>query len=174
MPLILGYFNVILKMQFSSLFYWLVSSDLLIMPSDECYGILLMISQHWFQQWLGDFKLIKDITFLTHYKVNTGSQEIDIHGWYSLMNLKFAPNCLCRNKWGRWCHNANVLHSYGVLILTSNRPSLVAMVKWIINVCLHWVHVSSKHDIICKEQNAISLNYEVIDPPFSFMTVICL
>ena len=90
------------------------------------------------------------------------------------MNINFAPNYMCRTKRGRWCHNANVLHSYDVLILTSNRPSLVAMVKWIINVCLHWVHVSSKHDIMCKEQNAISLNYEVINPWFSLMNVICL
>ena len=45
----LGDLNVILKMQFSVLFYWLVSSDLLmIMPSDECHRALLMISQDWF------------------------------------------------------------------------------------------------------------------------------
>ena len=44
----LGDLNVILKMQFSILFYWMVSSDLLmIMPSDECHRTLLMISQHW-------------------------------------------------------------------------------------------------------------------------------
>ena len=41
--------NMILKMEFSILFYWLVSLDLLmIMPSDECHRTLLMISQHWF------------------------------------------------------------------------------------------------------------------------------
>ena len=46
----LGDLNAILKMEFSILFYWLVSSDLLvIMPSDECHRILLMISQHWFR-----------------------------------------------------------------------------------------------------------------------------
>ena len=38
------------KMLFSILFYWLVSSDLLmIMPSDECHCTYLKISQHWFR-----------------------------------------------------------------------------------------------------------------------------
>ena len=50
----LGDLNVILKMWFSILFFWLLSSDLLmIMPSDECHRTLLMISQHWFRWWLG-------------------------------------------------------------------------------------------------------------------------
>ena len=44
----LGDLNAILKMEFSILFYWLVSSDLLmIMPSNEWHRTLLMISQHW-------------------------------------------------------------------------------------------------------------------------------
>ena len=44
----LGDLNVILKMWFSILFYWQVSSDfLMIMPSDECHRTLLIISQHW-------------------------------------------------------------------------------------------------------------------------------
>ena len=46
-------FNLILKVLSSILFYWLVSSDLMIMPSDECHGTYLKISQHWFRQWLG-------------------------------------------------------------------------------------------------------------------------
>ena len=38
----------ILKALSSILFYWLVSSDLfMIMPSDECHGTYLKISQHW-------------------------------------------------------------------------------------------------------------------------------
>ena len=42
-----GDLDTILKIEFSILFYWLVSSDLLMtMPSDECHRILLMISQH--------------------------------------------------------------------------------------------------------------------------------
>ena len=45
--------DVILEMQFSILIYWLVSSDLVIMPPDECHGTFLMISQHWFRWWLG-------------------------------------------------------------------------------------------------------------------------
>ena len=50
----LGDLNVILKISFSILLYWLVSSNLLmIMSSDECHRTLLMISQHWFRQWLG-------------------------------------------------------------------------------------------------------------------------
>ena len=50
----LGDLNAILKMQFSILFYWLVSSDLLmIIPPDECHRTLLMISQGWFRQCLG-------------------------------------------------------------------------------------------------------------------------
>ena len=50
----LGDLDAILKMEFSILFYWLVSSDnLMIMPSDECHRTLLMISQHWFRWWLG-------------------------------------------------------------------------------------------------------------------------
>ena len=44
----------ILKVLSSFLFYWLVSSHLLMkMPSDECHGTFLKISQHWFRQWLG-------------------------------------------------------------------------------------------------------------------------
>ena len=46
----LGDLDVILKIRFSILFYWLVSWDLcMIMPSDECHRTLLMISQHWFR-----------------------------------------------------------------------------------------------------------------------------
>ena len=46
----LGDLNAIPKMEFSILFYWLESSDLLmIMPSDECVRTLLMIRQHWFR-----------------------------------------------------------------------------------------------------------------------------
>ena len=46
----LGDLDAILKLEFSILFYWLVSSDLLmIMPSNECHRTLLMISQHWFR-----------------------------------------------------------------------------------------------------------------------------
>ena len=45
-----GDMNAILKIWFSILFYWLVSSYLLmIMPSDECHRTLLMIIQHWFR-----------------------------------------------------------------------------------------------------------------------------
>ena len=45
-----GHLDAILKLQFSFLFYWLVSSDLLmIMHPDECHGTSRMISQHWFQ-----------------------------------------------------------------------------------------------------------------------------
>ena len=40
----LGEPNVILKMLFLSLFYWCVSSDLMMMPSEECQRTLLMIS----------------------------------------------------------------------------------------------------------------------------------
>ena len=46
----LGYLNLILEMQISVSFYWLVSSALLmIISSDECHRTLLMISQHWFR-----------------------------------------------------------------------------------------------------------------------------
>ena len=42
--------NATQKMWFSILFYWLVSSALLmIMPFDECHKTLLMISQPWFR-----------------------------------------------------------------------------------------------------------------------------
>ena len=45
--------DAILKMQNSISFSWLASSDLLlIMPSQECHKTSLMISQHWFRQWL--------------------------------------------------------------------------------------------------------------------------
>ena len=44
----LGDLDAILKLQFSILFYWLVSSHCpMIMPWDECHGTSLMISQHW-------------------------------------------------------------------------------------------------------------------------------
>ena len=50
----LGDLDAILKLQFSILFYWLVSSHrLMIMPWDECQGTSPMISQQWFRQWLG-------------------------------------------------------------------------------------------------------------------------
>ena len=39
-----------LEMQFSIVFYWLISSCLLmILAWDECHGTLLMINQHWFR-----------------------------------------------------------------------------------------------------------------------------
>ena len=42
--------DAILKTQFSILYYWLVSSDLLmISPSDECHGTSLMRSKLWFR-----------------------------------------------------------------------------------------------------------------------------
>ena len=45
-----GDLDSILKVLSSILICWLVSSDLLmIMPSDECHGIYLKISQHWFR-----------------------------------------------------------------------------------------------------------------------------
>ena len=41
-------------MQFSTLFYWLVSLDLLtIMPWNKSHKILLIINQYWFRQWVG-------------------------------------------------------------------------------------------------------------------------
>ena len=47
----LGDLNEILKMEFTILFHWLVSSDLLmIMPSNECHVTLSVISQHWCRQ----------------------------------------------------------------------------------------------------------------------------
>ena len=39
--------DAILKRIFSIVVYWLVSSNLIIMSSDEWHGTLLMISQHW-------------------------------------------------------------------------------------------------------------------------------
>ena len=43
-----GDLNLILKMQYSVLFCWWISSNLLITkPLDECHGTWLMISQHW-------------------------------------------------------------------------------------------------------------------------------
>ena len=43
-----------LEMQFSIVFYWLISSCLLmILAWDECPGTILMINQHWFRKWLG-------------------------------------------------------------------------------------------------------------------------
>ena len=50
----LGDLDAILKLQFSILFYWLVSSHHpMVMPSDECHGTSPIISQHWFRYWLG-------------------------------------------------------------------------------------------------------------------------
>ena len=44
----LGDLDVILKIQFSSLLYLYLSSDLfMIMPSDECHKTLVLISQSW-------------------------------------------------------------------------------------------------------------------------------
>ena len=50
----LGDLDANLEIQFSSLLYWLVHSELLLIrPSDEQYRTLLMISQYRFRQWLG-------------------------------------------------------------------------------------------------------------------------
>ena len=40
--------------------------------------------------------------FLTHYEVNTVWQEIDIHGWYWLVNISFRPVCMCKNTNSIW------------------------------------------------------------------------
>ena len=46
--------NVIWKMSFSILLYWLVSSNLpKIISLDDCHRTFLMVSQHWFREWLG-------------------------------------------------------------------------------------------------------------------------
>ena len=46
----LGDLDAILRLQFSILFYWLVSSDfLMIIHPDECHGTSRMVSQHWFR-----------------------------------------------------------------------------------------------------------------------------
>ena len=47
--LILGKSGLIFKMQFSILFYWLVSSDLMLMPSEQGQKMLLMINQYSFR-----------------------------------------------------------------------------------------------------------------------------
>ena len=44
---------MILKMKISNWLYWNVSSRLMIIPSDECNGIVLMISHICFRQWHG-------------------------------------------------------------------------------------------------------------------------
>ena len=48
-----GDLDAIFKMKYSILFYWLVFTDLLSMPSNECHGTVLMISQNWFRYWFG-------------------------------------------------------------------------------------------------------------------------
>ena len=45
--------DAILKRNFSIVYYWLVSSNLVIMSSDEWHGTLLKISQYWLRWWLG-------------------------------------------------------------------------------------------------------------------------
>ena len=47
----LGDLGGILDMEFSFLFLFLVSSELMIMPSGECNGTFLMRSQRWFRWW---------------------------------------------------------------------------------------------------------------------------
>ena len=49
----LGDLDAIIKMSFSLFLYWLASSDLTIMSSNECHRTLQMISQHWFRIWPG-------------------------------------------------------------------------------------------------------------------------
>ena len=44
----MGQLDVISEMQFSVLFYWLASSDLMILPSDERTNTIPMIRQQWF------------------------------------------------------------------------------------------------------------------------------
>ena len=49
----LGVLNESFDKQFSSYFHWLMADvSLMKFPSDECQLTPLMISQHWFRQWL--------------------------------------------------------------------------------------------------------------------------
>ena len=49
--------------------------------------------------------------FLTHWAVNTGWQEIDINGCYSLVNIAFAPICTRKNNRRIWRHNVSISRS---------------------------------------------------------------
>ena len=78
----LGDLDSLWKVLFSILFYWLVSSHLLtIMPSDECHGTYLKISQNWFRQWLGAIRQ-QVITWanvdpdLRHHMASLGHNEL--------------------------------------------------------------------------------------------------
>ena len=91
----LGDLDVILKIRFSILFSWLVSWDFcMIMPSNECHRILLMISQHSFRWWLGAVrqqaitwaKLTKICVVIWWYPGNFNCQVISSHG------IKYARN----------------------------------------------------------------------------------
>ena len=54
---------------------------------------------------------IYELGFLTRQAVNTGRQEIDINGCYSLVKIAFAPLCACKNNGGIWRHNASTPRS---------------------------------------------------------------
>ena len=82
--------NVILKILPPILLYWLVSSNLLmIMWSDGCHRTLLMISQHWFRQWLGVVRQ-QAITWtrvdqdLQCHTASLGPNELIQSSWYAI------------------------------------------------------------------------------------------
>ena len=80
-----GNLDVIFKMPFSILFYWLESYDLLMMmPSYECQGTLLMISQHWLRWWLSAVRE-QGITWAIYAPIYSFTQQQLINPLWSIM-----------------------------------------------------------------------------------------
>ena len=48
-------------------------------------------------------------------------QEINIPGWYSPVNVNFAPFCVYKNSWWTWSHNTN----YSCLHDITHHPTLL-------------------------------------------------
>ena len=44
-------------------------------------------------------------SFRTPHAVNTGWRQIDIHGCYLTVKIRFGPICASKNNWGIWWHD---------------------------------------------------------------------
>ena len=44
-------------------------------------------------------------TFRTPHAMNTGWRQIDIHGCYLTVKIRFGPICASKNNWGIWWHD---------------------------------------------------------------------
>ena len=61
-------------------------------------------------------KMVARPSFLKH--CTTKWWEIDIHGYYSLVNINSVPICVCKNNQRIWSHNNSALCLHDVTVST--------------------------------------------------------